>query len=38
MVELRSEIKTLRENPYAANARRSAFAAGNTASLVDIRG
>ena len=35
MVELRSEIKTLRNNPYAANARRSA---GNTAALVDIQG
>jgi hypothetical protein len=36
MVELRSEIKTLRDNPYAANARRSAFS--GTASLVDIEG
>ncbi|MDR0584331.1 MAG: flagellar biosynthesis protein FlgN [Treponema sp.] len=38
MVELRSEINTLRNNPYAANARRSAFSGGNTASLIDIKG
>lgn len=38
MVELRSEIKALRENPYAANARRSAFSSGATASLVDVEG
>jgi hypothetical protein len=38
MVELRSEIKALRENPYAAKARRSAFSSGATASLVDIEG
>ena len=38
MTELRSEIKTLRDNPYAANARRSAFSGGATASLVDIEG
>jgi hypothetical protein len=37
MIELRSEIQTLRNNPYAANARRSAFS-GGTASLVDIEG
>jgi hypothetical protein len=36
MVELRSEIQALRNNPYAANARRSAFA--GSASLVDIEG
>jgi hypothetical protein len=38
MVELRSEIQALRDNPYAANARRSAFSSGSTASLVDIEG
>ena len=38
MVELRSEINILRNNPYAANARRSAFSSGNTASLIDIKG
>jgi hypothetical protein len=38
MVELRSEIKSLRENPYAANARRSAYSDGGTASLIDISG
>ena len=38
MVELRSEIKALRDNPYAANARRSAFSGGGSASLVDIEG
>ena len=37
MVELRSEIKTLRANPYAAKTR-PAFSDGNTASLVDIEG
>jgi hypothetical protein len=37
MVELRSEIKTLRNNPYAAS-RHSSFSGGNTASLVDISG
>ena len=38
MVELRSEIQALRDNPYAANARRAAFSGGTTASLVDIEG
>jgi hypothetical protein len=38
MVELRTEIKALRDNPYAAGARRSAFSSANTASLVDIEG
>ena len=39
MLELRSEIKALRNNPYAASARRSAFGGGtNTASLIDIKG
>ncbi|MDR0878203.1 MAG: flagellar biosynthesis protein FlgN [Treponema sp.] len=37
MVELRTEIKTLRNNPYAAAGRRSAYGA-NTASLIDISG
>jgi hypothetical protein len=36
MVELRSEIKTLRANPYAS--RRSAYSDGSTATLVDIKG
>jgi hypothetical protein len=36
MLELRSEIKTLRNNPYAAG--RSSFGTANTASLVDIKG
>jgi hypothetical protein len=36
MAELRTEIKTLRNNPYAA--RRSGFSGSGTASLVDIRG
>ncbi|MDR1838627.1 MAG: flagellar biosynthesis protein FlgN [Treponema sp.] len=38
MLELRSEIKALRNNPYSANARRSGFGETNTASLVDIKG
>jgi len=38
MVELRSEIKTLRNNPYAAASRRSAFSDGRTASLIDVQG
>jgi hypothetical protein len=38
MIELRSEIKTLRNNPFAANIRRSVFNDGNSASLVDIQG
>ena len=38
MVELRSEIKALRNNPYAANARRSGFGDTNTASLIDLKG
>jgi hypothetical protein len=38
MVELRAEIKTLRNNPYSAAARRSAFSASGTASLVDVSG
>jgi len=38
MLELRSEIKNLRNNPYAANAKRSSFGGTNTASLIDIKG
>ncbi|GHV91695.1 hypothetical protein AGMMS50268_21980 [Spirochaetia bacterium] len=39
MVEIRSEIKTLRNNPYAASARRSSFSSEvGTASLIDIKG
>jgi predicted phage gp36 major capsid-like protein len=38
MVEIRSEIKTLRNNPYAGSARRSAFSEAGTASLIDIKG
>jgi len=38
MLELRSEIKVLRNNPYAASARRSSFGSTNTASLVDLKG
>jgi predicted phage tail protein len=38
MLELRSEIKALRNNPYAANAKRSSFGTANTASLIDIKG
>ena len=38
MLELRSEIKALRNNPYTAGSRRSGFGSSNTASLVDIKG
>jgi DNA-binding transcriptional regulator GbsR (MarR family) len=38
MLELRSEIKALRNNPYAASSRRSGFGGINTASLVDLKG
>ncbi|MDR1575669.1 MAG: flagellar biosynthesis protein FlgN [Treponema sp.] len=38
MAALRSEINILRNNPYAANARRSVFSNGSTASLIDIKG
>jgi hypothetical protein len=38
MVELRAEIKVLRDNPYVANARRSVFSGSGAASLVDIKG
>jgi len=37
MLELRSEIKALRNNPYAAGGRK-AFAGSNTATMVDIQG
>ncbi|MDR1839090.1 MAG: flagellar biosynthesis protein FlgN [Treponema sp.] len=38
MLELRQEIKTLRNNPYAAGGRRSSFSGAGTASLIDIKG
>lgn len=38
MLELRTEIKALRDNPYSASARRSGFNNPNTASMVDIEG
>jgi len=38
MLELRSEIKALRNNPYAASNRRTNFNDTNTASLIDIHG
>ena len=38
VVELRSEIKALRNNPYTAKSRRSAFNDGHTASFIDIQG
>ena len=38
MLELRAEIKTLRNNPYTAGVRRSSFGDTNKASLVDIQG
>jgi len=38
MLELRSEITALRNNPYAASAKRASFGGLNTASLVDIQG
>jgi hypothetical protein len=37
MLELRSEIKALRNNPYAARGR-SPFGGTNTASMIDIKG
>jgi hypothetical protein len=37
MLELRQEIKSLRNNPYAAKGRQS-FADSNSASLIDIKG
>ena len=38
IVELRHEIKALRNNPYMVNSRRSAFSDSNTASIIDISG
>jgi len=38
MLELRSEITALRNNPYAASAKRASFGGLNTASLIDIQG
>jgi hypothetical protein len=38
MAELRHEIKSLRNNPYATGARRPAFSDGQTASMIDITG
>ncbi len=38
MLELRAEIKTLRNNPYAAAGRRSSFGAVNAPSLIDLQG
>jgi len=38
MLELRSEIKALRNNPYAASNRRASFGGASTASLIDIKG
>jgi len=38
MIELRSEIKTLRNNPYAAGSKRSGFSGTGTASIIDIQG
>jgi len=38
MVELRQEIKTLRNNPYAQAVRSSGYSSSQTATLVDIQG
>jgi hypothetical protein len=38
MVEIRSEITALRNNPYAGSVRRSGFSGAETASLIDIKG
>jgi len=38
MVELRHEIKTLRNNPYTQAARNSAYSSSHTATLVDLQG
>jgi hypothetical protein len=38
MAEIRTEITALRNNPFAANVRRSAFSDSGTASLIDIQG
>ena len=38
MIELRQEIKTLRNNPYAASNKRTSFSTSNTPTLIDIQG
>jgi len=38
MIELRSEIKALRNNPYTAGGRKTNFSDSNSASLVDLKG
>ncbi|MCL2066979.1 MAG: flagellar biosynthesis protein FlgN [Treponema sp.] len=38
MVELRSEIKALRNNPFMANSRQTTFNDEKTASMIDIQG
>ncbi|MCL2411683.1 MAG: flagellar biosynthesis protein FlgN [Treponema sp.] len=38
MMELRSEITALRNNPYAASHKRSSFGGINTSSMVDLQG
>jgi len=38
MLELRSEIKALRNNPYTAGGRKTYFSDSNSASLIDIKG
>ena len=38
MLELRQEIKTLRNNPYAVGGKRPNFGDSKTASLIDIKG
>ena len=38
MVELRQEIKVLRNNPYAAASRKSGYGSTNTPSLINIQG
>lgn len=38
MVELRSEITALRNNPYAASNRRSSFGSANTTSTINLKG
>jgi len=38
MLELRQEIKTLRNNPYAISNKRTSFSSSNTPSIIDIQG
>jgi len=38
MLELRLEIKALRNNPYTAGGRKTYFSDSNSASLIDIKG